>query len=247
MSAHGESAPYPRHSPQHHSQCQHHKQSTHQSLQNLYCPPTHPHSYPPCQIWKHERNPYQPPVWHQPTYRPPVQPPHQSLCCLPPYSSLHVGQPSFEQSRPTYHQPPTTYPSHLPFTPLTSQHVSTRLPLTNLPIHVYPPPHQSSHCPPLPPTSHFPMGQQLSRNFHSNSYQPSHHSSNPPPIQSPHPFISSVYQPLPIPHPDTLLGKYAVFLRACYTQHEYSSNKWPPLDVVNYVNLAVSMLMRKNC
>ena len=45
-------------------------------------------------------------------------------------------------------------------------------------------------------------------------------------------------QTLPIV-PDTALEKYALFLRACYTEHEYSSNKWPPLDVVNYVNLAV--------
>jgi len=45
-------------------------------------------------------------------------------------------------------------------------------------------------------------------------------------------------QPPPVV-PDTALEKYALFLRACYTQHECSSTKWPPLDVVNYVNLAV--------
>ena len=45
-------------------------------------------------------------------------------------------------------------------------------------------------------------------------------------------------QSLPVV-PDTALEKYALFLRACYTQHGCSSTKWPPLDAVNYVNLAV--------
>ena len=44
---------------------------------------------------------------------------------------------------------------------------------------------------------------------------------------------------LPPVVPDTALGKYALFLRACYTEHECSSTKWPPLDAVSYVNLAV--------
>ena len=35
------------------------------------------------------------------------------------------------------------------------------------------------------------------------------------------------------------LEKYALFLRACYTKHECASTKWPHLDAVKYVNLAV--------
>ena len=110
------------------------------------------------------------------------------------------------------------------------------------PIHVCPLLRQPSHYPPHSPASHLPMGQhsyQVSRDSDPNYYQPSHHSHLPPPIQSPYPFISSVNQPPPTPHPDTALGKYALFLRACYTQHGCSSTKWPPLDAVNYVNLAV--------
>ena len=39
--------------------------------------------------------------------------------------------------------------------------------------------------------------------------------------------------------PDTPLEKYADFLRACYTQHEPTSTKWPHLDDRKYVKLAV--------
>ena len=39
--------------------------------------------------------------------------------------------------------------------------------------------------------------------------------------------------------PDTPLEKYADFLRACYTQHELTSTKWPHLDARKYVKLAV--------
>ena len=52
------------------------------------------------------------------------------------------------------------------------------------------------------------------------------------------PARHSPSQPPPVV-PDTALEKYALFLRACYTQHDCSSTKWPPLDAVNYVNLAV--------
>ena len=39
--------------------------------------------------------------------------------------------------------------------------------------------------------------------------------------------------------PDTPLEKYADFLRACYTEHELTSAKWPHLDARKYVKLAV--------
>ena len=39
--------------------------------------------------------------------------------------------------------------------------------------------------------------------------------------------------------PDTPLRKYALFLRACYTEHEFTSTKWPHLDAGKYINLAV--------
>ena len=39
--------------------------------------------------------------------------------------------------------------------------------------------------------------------------------------------------------PETPLEKYADFLRACYTQHEPTSTKWPHLDARKYVKLAV--------
>ena len=39
--------------------------------------------------------------------------------------------------------------------------------------------------------------------------------------------------------PDIPLEKYADFLRACYTQHELTSTKWPHLDARKYVKLAV--------
>ena len=38
---------------------------------------------------------------------------------------------------------------------------------------------------------------------------------------------------------DGPLGKYADFLQACYTKHDFTSTKWPPLDAVKYINLAV--------
>ena len=39
--------------------------------------------------------------------------------------------------------------------------------------------------------------------------------------------------------PGTPLEKYADFLRACYTEHEFTSTKWPHLDARKYVKLAV--------
>ena len=35
------------------------------------------------------------------------------------------------------------------------------------------------------------------------------------------------------------LEKYAKFLRACYTEHDFTSTKWPYLDARKYINLAV--------
>ena len=46
-------------------------------------------------------------------------------------------------------------------------------------------------------------------------------------------------QPPPPPHPDSPLGKYAKRLRCCYTQHQSSNTKWPPLHIKRYINLAV--------
>ena len=60
----------------------------------------------------------------------------------------------------------------------------------------------------------------------------------PPPQQ---PTGQSSYQPSsqPTPHPDSPLGKYALFLRERYTLHKAPSTKWPYLDAQKYINLAV--------
>ena len=60
----------------------------------------------------------------------------------------------------------------------------------------------------------------------------------PPPHQ---PTGQSSCQPSsqPTPHPDSPLGKYALFLRERYTLHKAPSTKWPYLDAQNYINLAV--------
>ena len=42
-----------------------------------------------------------------------------------------------------------------------------------------------------------------------------------------------------LPSPETPLRKYALFLQACYTEHEFASLKWPYLDARKYINLAV--------
>ena len=44
----------------------------------------------------------------------------------------------------------------------------------------------------------------------------------------------------------TPLEKYADFLRAYYTGHAFTSTKWPHLDAVNYINLAVISNMYAN-
>ena len=43
----------------------------------------------------------------------------------------------------------------------------------------------------------------------------------------------------PTSHPGTPLGKYALFLKECYTLHKAPSTKWPYLDAQKYINLAV--------
>ena len=48
----------------------------------------------------------------------------------------------------------------------------------------------------------------------------------------------SIHYP-PLITSDTPLGKYAVYLRAYYTQHEIISTKWPHLDARKYIKLAV--------
>ena len=42
-----------------------------------------------------------------------------------------------------------------------------------------------------------------------------------------------------LPSPETPLSKYALFLQACYSEHEFTSLKWPHLDTRKYINLAV--------
>jgi len=48
--------------------------------------------------------------------------------------------------------PPTPYPSHLPFTPPNNQHISTRLPLTNLLLSLSMYIHFSTNLPTILPT-----------------------------------------------------------------------------------------------
>ena len=47
-----------------------------------------------------------------------------------------------------------------------------------------------------------------------------------------------VHHPSLLP-PDNPLDKYACFLRACYTEHVFTSMKRPPLNASRYINLAV--------
>ena len=42
-----------------------------------------------------------------------------------------------------------------------------------------------------------------------------------------------------LPSPETPLSKYALFLQACYSEHGFTSLKWPHLDARKYINLAV--------
>ena len=65
------------------------------------------------------------------------------------------------------------------------------------------------------------------------SFQPSPRSSSEP-LSHAHPLVHHPSLPLP----DTPLGKYANFLQSCYTK-QFTSTKWPHLDAMNYVKLAV--------
>ena len=51
--------------------------------------------------------------------------------------------------------------------------------------------------------------------------------------------FSLTLHPHVLPSPETPLMKYAHFLQACYTQHEFTSLKWPHLEARKYINLAV--------
>ena len=62
----------------------------------------------------------------------------------------------------------------------------------------------------------------------------------PPPLQpTGQPSYQHEHSSQPTPHPDSPLGKYALFIRKCYTLHKASSTKWPYLDAQKYINLAV--------
>ena len=80
-SAHGESTThlYTGHLPQQH---QHHKELAYQPLKSFYHPSTHPHHYPPYQIWNH--SPYQPTI--QPSSPPTFPPSYSPLTSLSPPS-----------------------------------------------------------------------------------------------------------------------------------------------------------------
>ena len=124
-----------------------------------------------------------------------------------------------------------------------SSHQPFQYPLTHHHIYPFPqdwlsspyllpphqPPHQPSYYPspllPHPPPFRLQMGEpnyERSRFFQPPYYQSSHHPSSQP-----------------SPHPDTPLGKYALFLRECYTLHKAPSTKFPYLYIQSYVNLAV--------
>ena len=51
--------------------------------------------------------------------------------------------------------------------------------------------------------------------------------------------LESTSQSSPRPSPDSPREKYALFLRDYYTRHQTPCTKWPPLNIANYINLAV--------
>ena len=51
--------------------------------------------------------------------------------------------------------------------------------------------------------------------------------------------LESASQSSPRPSPDSPREKYAIFLRHYYTRHQTPCTKWPPLNIANYINLAV--------
>ena len=125
--------------------------------------------------------------------------------------------------------------------------------------------HQDRHSPLSKPLSLLPptpghSGYCDTEHLQAAYNQPFHHTSSPQ-----HPFLPpnnpSLYKPPfsvshqaafqasgqpvhsyqhpPPPHPDSLLGKYAQFLRGYYTQHRTPCTKWPQLHTRKYINLAV--------
>ena len=61
----------------------------------------------------------------------------------------------------------------------------------------------------------------------------------------PQPTRPSPSQPLPPPHPDSPLGKYAKRLRGCFTRHQPPNTKWPPLPLV--AGLCMCMCVCEGC
>ena len=59
-----------------------------------------------------------------------------------------------------------------------------------------------------------------------------------PTRQSPFLLLSSSKLPPPL-HPESPLGKYAIFLKDYYTRHHAPWSKWPQVDTRKYINLAV--------
>ena len=157
-----------------------------------------------------------------------------------------------EYCQPREHLPPTCRK-----TPHQQPHYQSRYQMPLKSVYMYQPPHQHPSACHSPPS----MGKQ-----HPWYYQPSIFRSPKSPLFQPpqtpfHPFYQAhsqapvqprysfepSYQPArpstlqssPHPSPDSPRGKYAAFLRDYYTRHQTPCTKWPPLDMRNYINLAV--------
>ena len=125
---------------------------------------------------------------------------------------------------PCDHQPPTMYqpPYHPPPPGKYSYQTTESAWLSYYQPFNHQSPTQHSH----PPTS-------------ETSYKQHHY--HPQTVQWLHYPHSDVHFPIHPPYllPDPPLRKYALFLQACYTEHEFTSTKWPHLDTGEYINLAV--------
>ena len=75
-------------------------------------------------------------------------------------------------------------------------------------------------------------GESVTPPGHAHHYSCQHQITTHPQLTRPSPSQH-------LPHADSPLGKYAKYLRGCYTRRQLPNTKWPPLNVKKYIQLAV--------
>ena len=180
----------------------------------------------------------------------------------------HQQRKHFHQYRPQHiavQGEPATQPRHVPYKPDGQHHHCSSHSLPHFhpapfaapkwwrPPHQHQPIQQHIFQPPNYLSLQLPLEQPSYQSTELSYYQPSSRPLNPhqPTSATTQPCYQTHYQVLSPFHGhfpihqlfhtvcSTVFEVYADFLRSCYVKHQCTSTKWPYLDAMNYINLAV--------